>query len=103
MERFKGDGNHPGNVALSRFRGSAPPVPPRELARDTEYGMRRPKGDEKRPDSVTLALFRGNVGSELPRSHARATDCAPKVSSPERFVTVRSHYRVTPPLNFTCR
>ena len=58
--RCKGDENHPGNVALSRFRGSAPPVPPRKLAKETEYGMRRPKGDEKCPDSVALACFRGN-------------------------------------------
>lgn len=60
MERCKGDGKHPGNAALSRFRGGAPPGVPRGYARGTEYAVERLKGDGYRTDSVTLACFRGS-------------------------------------------
>lgn len=71
--RCKGDEKCPDSVALSRFRGSAPPVPPRELARETECGMRRPKGDEKCPGAVALSRFRGGASPGMPRGHARET------------------------------
>ena len=90
MERCKGDGKYPGNVALSRFRDSAPPGMPQGYARGTEYGTEWLEGDGYRTDSVTLERSRGNVNAEMPRPHARVKDCTPKVSPLERFAAARS-------------
>lgn len=60
MRRPKGDEQCPDSVALSRFRGGAPPGVPRGYARGTEYAVERLKDDGYHTDSVTLACFRGS-------------------------------------------